>query len=256
MATLKQSIIKTLKSLKLYSVVLVFKRLIAKLNIKHHKKTLQFYANFIKRGDLCFDIGANFGDRTKIFLELGAKVICVEPQVICLKHLHKSFRANKNVRIVTKALSDKEGYAQLAVCEDAPTISTISDKWQKESRFSQEYQWNTTQTVTTTTLDALIAQYGLPAFCKIDVEGFEESVLKGLTKPIPVISFEFNKELLDETKHCIDHLLSLGSVEFNCSLGESMELLLPQWVTPNELYAKINSQKDPLLWGDIYAKYI
>jgi len=34
-------------------------------------------------------------------------------------------------------------------------------------------------------------EYGLPHFCKIDVEGFEEQALAGLSRPLPVLSFEF-----------------------------------------------------------------
>ena len=42
------------------------------------------------------------------------------------------------------------------------------------------------------TLDALIAENGLPAFVKIDVEGFELAVLRRpQTQPLPALSFEF-----------------------------------------------------------------
>merc|ERR1719476_59374 len=41
------------------------------------------------------------------------------------------------------------------------------------------------------TLDGLIAQYGKPAYIKIDVEGAEEAAIKGLSTAIPMISWEF-----------------------------------------------------------------
>lgn len=252
-------IIKLLKSLKLYYTAKTVKHSIdrhAWWNIHHRKKSLQFYSQFIRKGDLCFDVGANMGNRTEIFLELGAKVVCIEPQQFCLQYLYKLFGNNKDVIIVAKAVADREGYAELAICEDASTISTMSNKWKNEGRFSKDYKWTTNQKVITTSLDALIVQYGLPVFCKIDVEGFEESVLKGLTKPIPFISFEFTREFFHDAKQCINHLLSIGPVEFNCSIGESMELVFSTWATSNELYEKLDSIEDELLWGDIYAKFV
>ena len=82
-------------------------------------------------------------------------------------------------------MAAKKGYLKLQICENAPTISTMSDKWIKDGRFSNDYKWTKTQLVAVTTLDDLIKEYGSPKFCKIDVEGFEYPVLKGLTKPIP-----------------------------------------------------------------------
>jgi hypothetical protein len=100
----------------------------------------------------------------------------------------------------------------------------------------------------------LIEQYGLPVFCKIDVEGFEKEVLSGLTKQIPCISFEFCREFFDDARECINRLLSIGQYKFNCSIGESMELVSPVWLIPDRLYEILGSLEDKLLWGDIYAK--
>jgi FkbM family methyltransferase len=222
---------------------------------RHHRSSKLFYSEFIKKGDLCFDVGANLGNRTQLFLELGARVISVEPQPSCLIHLNKLFGKNSNVRIVPKALSEKEGTAILSICEESPILSTMSDKWQHEGRFSQEFNWSTTQEVPTTTLDSLIEEYGSPVFCKIDVEGFEETVLKGLTKPINFVSFEFTYEFLEDAVKCIDRLTSLGPVKFNFSIGEKMKLYLHDWVTPEELLTKLRSLNNQRLWGDIYAKY-
>jgi FkbM family methyltransferase len=258
---MKNIIIKLLKLFNLYSAAKTGKHLIFRLisryrNIYHHKEGLHFYSQFIRKGDLCFDVGTNIGNRAELFLELGAKIVCIEPQQVCLQHIYKLFGNNKDVIIVPKALADREGYAELAICEEATPLSTMSEKWKNDGRFSKDYKWATNQEVPTTTLDALILQYGLPVFCKIDVEGFEETVLKGLTKPITVISFEFTKEFFPDVHQCINHILSIGPVEFNCSIGETMKLLFPTWLTPNELCLKLDSLNDKYLWGDIYARFI
>ena len=234
----------------------VFKTLDKSKNGSNNNEMLNFYSNFIKNGDLCFDVGANVGNRTDCFLKLGAKVICIEPQDSCFKKLTRSFGKNSNVILINKGISDKVGYINLHICEDCNVISTMSDRWIKDGRFSDGNKWTKNQLVPVTTLDDLIKEYGLPKFCKIDVEGFEYQVLKGLTKPISYLSFEFTREFFDDARKCITHLLSIGRVEFNCSFGESYQLVFPSWATSEELYLKIDSIKDELLWGDIYAKFL
>lgn len=254
----KKQIIKLLKLLNWYTKARALKRHIvcyAPWNLRRHRALVAFYTQFIKEDDLCFDIGAHIGERTLIFRGLGAKVVCVEPQQACLEQLYQRFGQDKDVVIVGKAVGAQEGYAELAVCEDAPEISTMSKKWREEGRFSKGHEWMKSEQVAVTTLDALIQTYGVPAFCKIDVEGYEESVLRGLTQPIPVISFEFVKEFLPDTKQCMDYLLSIGPVVFNACINDSTQWLFPTWVTANTLYETLLSTKDALLWGDIYARF-
>ena len=122
-------------------------------------------------------------------------------------------------------------------------------------RFAEMYQGTKTVPVKLTTLDRLIARYGRPLFCKIDVEGFEFSVLKGLSQPITYISFEFTREFFGDAKNCIDHLLCIGPAVFNVSMGESLSLLWQDWVEAEVLYEKIESTDDASLWGDIYVNF-
>jgi FkbM family methyltransferase len=222
---------------------------------KQHQKMLKFYSQLIKSGDMCFDVGANVGNRTQVFIDLGAKVIAIEPQDICLKRLDHLFGNNENIIIVGKAVGETEGYADISICEDANTISTLSESWKNNGRFAGEFQWTETKSVSVTTLNKLIDSYGLPRFCKIDVEGFELPVIKGLTKLIPYISFEFSIELRMETKECIYHLQSLGDVEFNFSFGESMEWLYQEWYSPEVFCNKLDAITDQMFWGDIYARF-
>lgn len=257
-AKIRRLLVYIIKLLKLYRVAKKVKLRIARFKVlRHERQMATFYSRLIRKGDICFDVGANIGKFTKVFLKLGAKVICIEPQETCLQQLQKSFGDNKNIIIVGKAVGESEGYGELMIYEDATTISTMSTKWKNKGRFSKDYKWTKTKNkVPITTLDALILSYGLPKFCKIDVEGFEESVLKGLTKPIPFISFEFTREFFDDAKKCINRLQSIGRVEFNCTLDESWKFLFSKWVAPDELYEKIAELDNKLLWGDIYARFL
>jgi FkbM family methyltransferase len=206
----------------------------------------------ISKGDLCFDVGANIGIKTKLFLDLGAKVICIEPQLSCCKILSQSY---KNITVINKGLAEKEGSINFYICDEANTISTISKKWINFGRFSREYKWENTIRISVTTLDKLIEIHGVPKFCKIDVEGSELRVLKGLTQLIPYLSFEFTCEFLSDAEKCMSHLLSLGNVQFNFTLGATDEFVMPNWSNKEEILNRINSliPKWNKLWGDIYV---
>ena len=76
-----------------------------------------------------------------------------------------------------------------------------------------------------TTLDVLIERHGLPRFVKIDVEGFEDEVLAGLTRPLPALSFEFTTIQREVAYAAIERLVRGAPYAFNAVLGESQELV-------------------------------
>jgi FkbM family methyltransferase len=216
---------------------------------------MRFYSQFLKAGDLCFDIGAHVGDRTDVFISLGAKVVSIEPQASCVKALHKRFKRTQLVIIVPKAVGDNAGYSELVVCEAHPAISTMSDKWMKETRFHEYYESARIEKIPVTTLDDLIDEFGCPQFCKIDVEGYERNILKGLTRIIPSLSFEFMRECLDDAEWIVDRLSMLGGYSFNYAKNDEIGFALKNWVGAEQLVMDLRSSKDELLHGDIYAKH-
>lgn len=223
---------------------------------KHRMRMIEHYREFIKRDDLVFDVGANLGERTKVFRALDAKVIAIEPTSYCSNYLTKLFDGDPNVIVESMALGVEEGIGEISVSESLPVLSTMSDKWSTQSRFAKNYSWEKRETISITTLDLLIKKYGVPAFCKIDVEGFELPVLSGLSVPIPLISFEFLFEFLDDATKCIDKISSLTNTSFNFIEGEKMSFSLSEWSTKQRLINEIISINNPKLWGDIYAKSI
>lgn len=220
------------------------------------QKQMRIYSQFIKTGDLCFDIGANVGNITETFLKLGARVVCVEPQEGCVRILTRRFGRSGAVILVQKGLSRSAGEEELWTCDNNDAIATMSQRWMTAMRESGRlhFRWTKRQRVSVTTLDALIREYGAPTLCKIDVEGFELRVLRGLSRPLPYISFEFHAELLEDAKACADYLQSLGLVEFNYSTDRSLGLCLDTWLPPEEAFAHISATNGPLTWGDIFAR--
>jgi FkbM family methyltransferase len=222
------------------------------LDLEQRERGIAFYQDFVAAGDLCFDIGANIGNRTEILRDLGARVVSLEPQGPCVVELHRRFGDDEAVVIVPSAVGGSPGIAEISVCDDDSTIATMSSRWQNEGRFSDR-TWTKSESVPVTTMDRLIAEHGSPSFCKIDVEGFEKQVLEGLSSPLRCVSFEFTREFLDDARTCVDLLQSLGPVEANASFGETMELA-GGWVDPEQIFSRIKIQPEDLDWGDIYVR--
>jgi FkbM family methyltransferase len=217
-----------------------------------------FYAQFIEPGNLCFDIGANLGNRTSIFLQLGATVVAVEPQEHCMQQLMKKYASTGRVFFVQKALDFQEGTGTLFI-SPASTLSSMSSDWIKQVKTSGRFQncdWKEAVSIPTTTLDTLIAEFGKPVFCKIDTEGFECQIVRGLTQPINVLSMEFTPEFVESTCCCIDHLCTLGYIEFNYSLFESMQWELTHWVSGDEMQHIMKTLPDKTIYGDVYARFV
>ncbi len=224
----------------------------------NQKRLRRFYSQFIQPGDLCFDIGAHLGNRSKAWLDLGAKVIAVEPQPICIQFLQKKFDKYPDWTIESKAVGAKNGKLPMYLSQNAPTVSSLSDQnWRKalNEKSNFEVQWNEEIEVEVTTLDQLIEQYGRPTFCKIDVEDFEEAVLKGLSVPIPIISFEFFNWTPIRTEACLKLLNQLGDYEYNWSFGESLSFEMEKWENVEQLSKNIEAYKKKNAFsGDIYAR--
>jgi FkbM family methyltransferase len=218
----------------------------------------ELHRRFVKRGDLVFDIGAHVGDRIASFRRIGARVVAVEPQpalaaAISIFYQCRLF-AGGNVLVERMAIGRKVGEVQLMINTDNPTVTTASTAFIHAAQRAPGWQgqhWDRSIRVPMTTLDALIDAHGLPAFIKIDVEGYEEEVLMGLTRPVSALSFEFTTIQRDLARACIDRCGMLGLTLFNAAIGESQELgdwrsgeVMRRWI--DDLPHEANS-------GDIYA---
>ncbi len=220
-----------------------------------------FYRQFIEPGALVFDVGANVGLRTEIFLDLGATVVAVEPQEHCVRRLRRHFGTHPRAVVIPFGLDSARGEQVLRGLPGSP-LTSMSDEWiqaaQSSGRFgSGEYVEQ--GRVRTTTLDALIEVFGRPAFCKIDVEGFEARVVRGLSVPIASLSLEYHPESTPTTREAVLHLDTLGRYEFNFSLAETMELAFRQWLPSGDLFgalAELVSERGSLLYGDVYARVV
>lgn len=225
----------------------------------HHRALTRIYVPFIHPGDLCFDIGAHLGDRVRAWSRLGARVMAVEPHPGMMRWLQRWYGQRTNVVLVEQAVGAQPGAGTLWISRLTPSVSTISQEWLNTVRQNRRFagvRWDEQVSVTVTTLDALIAQYGKPAFCKIDVEGAELDVLQGLSQPLPALSFEYVPALIETALGCIDRLSQLGHYEYNWRVSEFPKLRSPVWLSSEEMAAILTRLAPDGNSGDVYARLI
>ena len=217
----------------------------------------RLYGGFVAPGDLVFDVGAHVGDRIAAFRRLGARVVAVEPQPALVRTLKLIYGRDRAVAIEAVAIGASPGTVALKLNLENPTVSSASDAFVRAAEGAPGWEgqaWTQTIRVPVTTLDALIARHGMPAFIKIDVEGFEAQALAGLTRPVPALSFEFTTIQRDVAAACVDRCRALGYVRYNGALGESQTLVHSQWLDAEAIAAWLAVLPDKANSGDVYAR--
>lgn len=214
------------------------------------------YARFLQPGSLAFDIGAHVGDRVSSFRRLGAHVTALEPQPGPMRAMRLIHGRDPAVTLLAQAAGDRPGRITLLVNAANPTVSTASAAFVQAAQGAPGWEgqhWDGSIAVPCTTLDALVAEYGVPDFAKIDVEGFEDRVLHGLSIPLPALSFEFTTIARPVAERCLARLLQLGPYRFDVALGETQRLAFGCWIDADAMRDYLAALPDSANSGDVYA---
>ncbi|SRR5229473_1069890 len=234
-------------SLGLYKPARLLHRMISAPERKRYFAYRCLYSNLFQCDDRVFDVGANIGNMTQIMLSLGAKVVAFEPQPACVKEIVA--RDNGKLTVVGKAMGSEFGTASLHLKSSTAIASLVPD-WGGET--------SGLLTVPLITLDLAIEEFGEPAFCKIDVEGFEHEVLKGLSRPLKGMSLEYHcdERGISTIRSCVKRLLQLGEYKVNFTAYEDGELVLPQWMGAREFLKVFPERLGPIAYGDLFFRKI
>jgi FkbM family methyltransferase len=240
-----------------YRYLRIWKKLQKRVVDDYPQEVFDFYSGFLPKDGLCFDVGANIGDKTDLFLRLGAKVIAVEPQRSCQLVLKRRFK-NSDVVIEPVVLADQSGFKKIYLGR-SHTLTTTSEDWistvKQSGRFSK-HKWKDAIEVQASTLDELILKHGIPDYCKIDVEGSEFEVLRGLSRPVKTISLEFVTERIDASLRCIDYLSGLGDTKYNYCIGAASSLQLSEWVDSCRMKEMLQKMEKRLEnYGELYVQF-
>jgi FkbM family methyltransferase len=237
-----------------YRALFLLKR-IAGVKTKDYYTLKKFYSGFVEKGNLVYDVGANIGNRTEVFLSLGANVVCIEPNPELCKTLKSRF--GSSVKILNIGLGAQEGFFNFNISSNH-YLSSFSEKFiDHKTNINRQIKYEKSVPVQIKRMDSLIEKYGVPDFVKIDTEGYEREVVLGLSVPVKWISFEFTLPVFqNETAECIRKLMSLGYSKFNIVIADNLVFELPEWVKGGELNHIITTEKSYLknTYGDIYAQ--
>ena len=168
--------------------------------------------------DLVFDVGAANGDDSAYYLRKGFRVVAVEPNPRSVSALRDRFAAEiagERLSLLPAAISTDEGEAQFWVCDDMPGWSSFD---RAIASYCQRRHHDVC--VRTCRFSTLIEQFGVPFYCKIDIEGCDRLCLEQMcedTAP-PFVSIELptngSAPKKAVTKRMMDRLERLGYGRF------------------------------------------
>ncbi len=201
--------------------------------IKFLNKEYLFHKKFLNSEKLIFDLGANRGDKTHVFLKFSKKVVAYEPEKKMNQILHNRFR-NSNLVIKKKLVSNNLRKIKFFVVKNNEAYSTIKKK--SLNIFNHLNKNNIkSKLLKPTTLNFEILKYGVPNYIKIDCEGAENIILQNFNHRVSIISFELNlPDFFYEGKKIINYFNSKFKSKFNIRIHNSYNFYFKK---------KINSAK-------------
>lgn len=209
-----------------------------------------FISSLIPKNALIFDVGANIGQSSEIFIRTGARVVAFEPQLELHGQIRQLCGPGARIEIIPLGLGSK-----------IETRSFYRASYDQVASFREDWEGDhsTVTNIEISTLDEQIQKFGLPDYCKIDVEGWEDEVILGLSKPIKLLSFEFHltENEIERTRRVLKRLMSLGPYRCNIKPPYQARFLLSENISIAEFIERFPHDLDfhlPAGFGDVFCR--
>lgn len=128
---------------------------------------------------LVFDIGMNDGTDSAYYLRRGCRVVAVEANPLLVEESKQRFGREVDegqFAVVNVGIAEGEGEAEFWVCDDWTPWSSF-DREGASRNGSRHHA----ERVQLKPMSAIVAEFGIPHYCKIDIEGYDKYCLDGLS---------------------------------------------------------------------------
>lgn len=210
---------------------------------------IDFLKRFIDSDSHVFDVGANRGQSSENYIAIGASVVAFEPQCDLHPEIRQLCRNSPRLTIEPLGLGSTEETRRFYITS-YDQVASLREDWEG-TRIGEK-------TIEVSTLDIQIAKHGLPDYCKIDVEGWELEVIRGLSKPIPILSFEYHSSSTEivKAKAVLEQIAMLGPYTCNIRTSADNDFLLREFMPIQEfstLFPEGLSPSPNTGYGDIFC---
>ena len=214
--------------------------------LKYLKKEFDFYQTFLIKNKLIFDLGANLGDKSHVFLKFTDKIILYEPEEDLFERLKFRFRKNNKVVLNNLLISDLVGDVVFNSVVENEAYSSIVNNY-KDNFDHLKKSLVIKKIKKSSTLNFEINKHGIPYYIKIDCEGAENLILKNLKYNIEVLSFEANLPLfLKQTTEIIDYLKNNFNRCYNIRKEGEFNFLFKNHLDSEEIVENLTYLKQPV----------
>lgn len=199
---------------------------------------------------LVFDIGANIGAVSEALLVQGARVVAVEPNVSLLSEIEARRPTGGDLVVVGAAVSSMASIVKLHISKHTG-LSSLRPDWSET---------NQARFVPAVTVSELVRTFGRPYYIKVDVEGHELDVVRGMRECVPLLSFEFHMDdRVTEAVEVLRQYATLGAFEANVLLEGAADFAFSDWISSLEFEACLrrlcqSERERRLAYGQVFLR--